>query len=430
MLMSNVENSLKIISWNITRRCNFSCSHCYLPAALRTDQNREMSPACELSTEKALHLIDQIAEVNREVMLILSGGEPLLRSDVFDLAEYASEKGMMVVLGTNGYYLNAEIARKLKEKGVSGVSISLDSVNPEIHDWIRLVPGSWERAVKAIEICKRSDLSVQMNTVVTNSNYNEIPELIQFARTLGVRVFSPFFLVCTGKGEELTDISPDQYEELLSLIVRLQENRKGMMIRTRCAPTFRRILYQRNPESNLLKLDAGKCMAGTSYCRITPEGKVTSCPYMQGSAGNVKEEDFHEIWHYSKEFASLRNPSLQGKCKVCEYQLICGGCRARAHASHGNIMEEDPWCVHVPEGSDIITPPVFKSHAEAVFDDGLKPVWTREAEHRVKKIPFFVRSMVKGAVERFAVNNGCKEITPDLMMKARKKYGMEKMAGK
>ena len=425
-----MENDLKIISWNITRRCNLKCAHCYLPATFRSDADSSAHGPCELTTEESLSLIDEIALANKEAMLILSGGEPLLRSDVYELAEYASRKGMMVVIGTNGYFIDTDTARKLKEKGVSGVSISLDSVNPEIHDWIRLVPGSWDRAVKAIEICKRADLSVQMNTVVTNNNYDEIPELIQFARSIGVKVFSPFFLVCTGKGEELTDISPDQYEELLFLISRLQEDRTGMMIRTRCAPTFRRILYQRNPESSLLKLDAGKCMAGISYCRITPEGKVTSCPYMQGVVGDVRNKGFHEIWQNSEEFTSLRNPSLQGKCKACEFQQVCGGCRARAYAVHGNLMDEDPWCIHIPDGSDIITPPAFNSQAEPVFDDGHKPVWTREAEDRVKKVPFFVRSMVKGAIERFAVNNGCREITPELMMKARKKYGMEKMARK
>jgi radical SAM protein with 4Fe4S-binding SPASM domain len=425
-----MENSLKIISWNITRRCNLKCAHCYLPATFRSDAASFSPGTRELTTEESLRLIDEIALANEEVMLILSGGEPLLRSDVYELAEYASRKGMMVVLGTNGYFIDTETARKLKEKGVSGVSISLDSPGPAVHDGVRQKKGSWDRAVQAIEICKGEGLSVQMNTVVTSNNYDKIPELIQFARSIGVKVFSPFFLVCTGKGEELTDITPDQYEELLSLIARLQEDRTGMMIRTRCAPTFRRILYQRNPESSLLKLDAGKCMAGTSYCRITPEGKVTSCPYMQRAAGDVREKRFNEIWQNSEEFTSLRNPSLKGKCKACEYQLVCGGCRARAYAAHGNLMDEDPWCIHVPDGSDVITPPVFNSHAETVFDDGHKPVWTREAEDRVRKVPFFVRSMVKGAIERFAVNNGCREITPELMMKARKKYGMEKMARK
>lgn len=426
-----MENSLKIISWNVTRRCNFECAHCYLPAAFKHDTVPEAPGSCELSTENSLKLIDEIARVNEEVMLILSGGEPLLRRDIYELAQHASAQGMMVVLGTNGYFINTEIARKLKEKGVAGVSISLDSSRPEVHDRIRRKEGSWNRAVKAIDICRKEGLSVQVNTVITTNNYHEFPELVQFVRSLGVRVFSPFFLVCTGKGEELTDITPEQYEDLLSLIVRLQEDRTGMMIRTRCAPTFRRILYQRNPESSLLKLDAGKCMAGRHYCRITPEGKVTSCPYMQNAVGNVREEGFHEIWEHSGEFRLLRNPSLKGKCSLCEYQLICGGCRARACASHGSVMDEDPWCIHTPEGKDVITPPTFNSSdAQNLCNNGNRPTWSPEAEERIKKVPFFVRSMVRGAVERYAINNKHNEITPEIMQKARQKYGMEKMAAK
>jgi radical SAM protein with 4Fe4S-binding SPASM domain len=424
-----MENNLKVISWNITRRCNLRCAHCYLPAVFRYDETSDSPGSCELTTREALRLIDQIAAVNEEVMLILSGGEPLLRSDIYELAEYASGRGMMVVIGTNGYFIDENIARTLKEKGVSGVSVSLDSVNAEIHDDIRQKKGSWDRAVKAIEICKRVGLSVQMNTVVTSNNYDEMPELVQYARSLGVRVFSPFFLVCTGKGEELTDITPEQYEELLLLIGELQEKRMGMMIRTRCAPTFRRILYQRNPESSLLKLEAGKCMAGTSYCRITPEGKVTSCPYMQSTAGNVRVKSFQEIWNKSGEFTLLRNPCLLGKCGACEFRLLCGGCRARAYATHDNMMEEDPWCAFTPHGSDVIDPPVFNTFdAKHISGDSGSLVWTKEAEGRLKKVPFFVRSMVRGAVERYAVNNQHNEITPEIMQKARQNYGMEKMA--
>ncbi len=425
-----MDNNLKIISWNITRKCNLQCAHCYLPAAFRSDVSSDTNRSCELNTQESLGLIDQIARVNEEVMLILSGGEPLLRSDIYELSRHAAGRGMMVVLGTNGYFIEPEVALKLKENGVSGVSVSLDSIKADVHDGIRQKQGSWDKAVRAIEICKSTGLSVQMNAVVTKGNYDEIPDLIKFARHLGVRVFSPFFLVCTGKGEELTDITPDQYEELLSLIGELQDKRTGMMIRTRCAPTFRRILHQRNPDSNLLKLDAGKCMAGIHYCRITPEGRVTSCPYMQGTAGNVKQEPFHKIWQTSPEFALLRNPSLKGKCNACEYRLLCGGCRARAYAASGNMMDEDPWCVHRPKGNVVIEPPAFKSLNREKVPGAIDPVWSREAEARIKKVPFFVRSMVKGAIERYAVNNHYSEITPEIMQMARQNYGMEKMAGK
>lgn len=375
-------------------------------------------------------MVDQIAQVNPEVMLILSGGEPLLRKDIFKLARHASDRGMMVVLGTNGLLLDHDVARRLIRSGVTGVSISLDSVSPEGHDWSRLVHGSWEKAVMAVEIARAHDLSVQINTVVTKNNWNEIPEIIQFARSLGARVFSPFFLVCTGRGEELTDISPDQYEQILSMLVSMQRNRGDMMIRTRCAPTFRRILFQRNPQSSLLKLEAGKCMAGLHYCRITPEGTVTPCPYMNVSAGKLRDTGFHELWQNSEVFSSLRRASLQGKCRICEFSLLCGGCRARAYASCNDMMAEDPWCAYSPQGGETIRPPAFDViSVKQDTDETYIPVWSDHAEERLKRIPFFVRSTVRSAIERYAVDNRYREITPEIMAKARQDYGMGKMAG-
>jgi radical SAM protein with 4Fe4S-binding SPASM domain len=426
---SKMEKVLKVISWNITRRCNLLCSHCYLPATFRSRDPQAVNPSCELSTEKAFQVIDQIADVNPEVMLILSGGEPLLRKDIFDLAGHASDRGMMVVLGTNGTLIDHETAVRLKQSGVAGVSISLDSTNPETHDGIRLVKGSWKKAIEAIKICRSIDLSVQINTMVTKNNFHEIAELIQYARSLGANVFSPFFLVCTGRGEELTDITPGQYEEVLSLISNVQRKRGDMMIRTRCAPTFRRILYQSNPESNLLKLDAGKCMAGLHYCRIAPEGTVTPCPYMNVTVGNLRDNSFSDIWNNSEEFTLLRSPSLKGKCGACEFSLICGGCRARAYAEHNDMMDEDPWCVYPPKGGDTIPPPVFNiAPPGQTSDDLCAPLWSDDAETRLEKIPFFVRSMVKGAVEQYALRNKYKEITPAVMAEARQNCGMGKMA--
>ncbi len=424
-----MENNLKIISWNITRRCNLSCNHCYLPAAFKSSDTQEVNPSYELSTAKALQVIDQIADVNPEVMLILSGGEPLLRKDIFELAGHASDRGMMVVLGTNGTLIDHDVVARLKQSGVTGVSISLDSTTPETHDRIRLSKGSWKKSVEAIEICRTNDLSVQINTVVTKTNFYGIAELIQYARSLGANVFSPFFLVCTGRGEELTDITPEQYDEVLSLIAYVQRKRGDMMIRTRCAPTFRRILYQSNPESNLLKLDAGKCMAGLHYCRITPEGTITPCPYMNITVGDLGKETFSDIWDNSEEFKSLRNPSLKGKCGACEFNLICGGCRARAYAAHDDMMDEDPWCVYSPNGGKTISPPVFNIASSNEISGDLSALqWSDDAEVRLKKVPFFVRSMVRGAVEQYALRNKYIEITPAVMAEARQNCGMGKMA--
>ncbi len=421
-------NDLHVISWNITRRCNLECAHCYLPANTRREIPSISAPD-ELTSKEAFQLIDQIARVNPEVMLILSGGEPLLREDLFELSAYATGKGMMVVVGSNGMLINEAVAWKLKQHGVSGISISLDSVDPVVHDTIRSCEGAWEKAIAAIKHCNNAGLSVQINSVVTKKNYEQLPELITYARSLGAKVFSPFFLVCTGRGEELTDISPQQYEKVLSLIVESQGGHKDMMIRTRCAPTVRRILYEKNPESPLLKMGTGACLAGRSYCRIAPEGDVTPCPYMPLSAGNVRELDFKDIWINSDLFNSLRTPALKGKCKECTFNLLCGGCRARAYAGHKDYLEEDPWCDYVPRGGPVIKPPTFEKDSNKAANEATKPVWTEEAEERLKKVPSFVRFMVRSAVEQYAIAYKHAEITPGLMDEVKQKAGMGGMHG-
>jgi radical SAM protein with 4Fe4S-binding SPASM domain len=421
-------NDLHVISWNVTRRCNLECTHCYLPAKTRKKSVTASEPD-ELTSKEAFQLIDKIALVNPEVMLILSGGEPLLREDFFDLAAYATGKGMMVVLGSNGMLIDEAVARKMRQSGVSGISISLDSIDPVHHDTIRSCKGAWERAVAAITHCNNADLSVQINTVVTKKNYDQLPELIVYSRSLGVKVFSPFFLVCTGRGEELTDLSPQQYEKVLSMIVESQGRHNDMMIRTRCAPTVRRILYEGNPGSPLLKMGTGACLAGRSYCRITPEGDVTPCPYMPLSTGNVRERDFNDIWNNADLFNSLRKPALKGKCKECTFSLICGGCRARAYAVHKDYLEADPWCDHNPRGGKAIISPTFDKDLNLMIDETTKPVWTKEAEDRLKRVPSFVRSMVRSAVERYALENKHSQITPGIMDEVKQKAGMGGMHG-
>jgi radical SAM protein with 4Fe4S-binding SPASM domain len=383
----------------------------------------------ELNTKEALRVIDQISLVNPEVMLILSGGEPLLRDDIFELAAYASGKGLMVVLGSNGLLIDERVASALRRCGVTGISISLDSVTPEIHDEIRSFGGAWQRTVKAISACRSEGLSVQVNAVVTRKNYGEIPALIEYAHAVGAKVFSPFFLVCTGRGEELTDITPGQYEELLSLIVEVNGKYEGMLVRTRCSPTFRRMLYQDNPESPLLKMDAGRCLAGRSYCRIDPEGEVTPCPYLSLPLGNLKKEDFNDIWSKSDVFLSLRDPQLKGKCGLCEFRSLCGGCRARAYLFRHDYLGEDPWCEYIPCGGDVISPLSIACFSADKASAVGTPSWTEAAIKRLKMVPFFVRPMVKVATEKYAAGKGCREITPEIMEELRNETGRSGMGG-
>ena len=389
-----------VISWNLTQRCNLRCKHCYIDAS-------HAMPG-ELSTSEALRVLDQIGDVNRETILILTGGEPLLRPDLEVLVERAAGLGMMVVLGTNGTRLSVDRARELAQRGLSGVGISLDSLVASRHDAFRGLEGAWSAAVEGIRSARLAGLDAQIQITLTRDNISELPQVLRFSREADVKVLTVFFLVCTGRGQDLVDLTPEEYEHALEWLVSVNPN--GVMVRPRCAPTFRRVLAQKKPDSILLQSDAGRCMAGKNYCRITPDGKVTPCPYMPLEAGSLREQSFGAIWESAPLFETLRAPDLQGRCGECEYRDLCGGCRARAFASSGDPLAEDPWCTYIP-GTD----EPQRSLPEVTM------IWTPEAEVRMKKVPFFVRRMVRSAVEAFARRQGAATITPDLLQKARQR---------
>ena len=409
------------ISWNTTYRCNLRCSHCYLDTNALTNQS-----VSELSTQEGYKLIDQMSELNPNLLLILTGGEPLLRKDIYDLSSYASQKGMMVVLGTNGNMIDDDIAKKLKESGVTGIGISLDSVVPERHDKFRGIPGAWDDTLNGIEACRRQGIEFQIQTTVTKENFNEIPNIIEFSYNLGAKVFNLFFLVCTGKGQDLTDITPQQYDQALHQLYDIQKIYHGkMMVGAKCAPHYRRIVYEHDSSSPLIRAYAGGCPAGTHYCRITPEGNITPCPYMPNVSGNVREKSFMEIWKDTADFQTLRYASLNGRCGVCEFMDICKGCRARALATTGNQMDEDEWCDYTPGkyGNKVIR--LSKSETFGT-EENFTMNWRPEAKNILKQIPSFGRGMVIKNVERFAVKNNHQEITLEIMKAARE----EMMANK
>lgn len=414
-----------VISWNLTKRCNLRCSHCYLDAAyLNGDVVNEPSL---LECKK---LIDQMAEVNPNACLILTGGEPLLRDDIFEISSYADRKGFMVVMGTNGILLDDIIVPKILDAGIKGIGVSLDSMHSEVHDSLRGFSGSWEKTIKGIETVRKSDLDFQIQTTVTKENFKEIPALIDYAHKLGASGFYLFFLVCTGRGEEMTDITPEQYEEILSYVYKVHGNYDGMMVRAKCAPHFKRIAYQMDQNSPLLKGYIGGCRAGTNYCRISPEGEVTPCPYMPDSAGNINKMNFKEIWSNSTLFKQLRHPNYEGKCEYCEFKLLCGGCRARALAVNNNALGEDPWCSYEPVKGNTRVINIATAIQFGLKDissninsgEESKVIWTEAAEARLKKIPFFARGIAKLGLEKHAGENNLKLITPELMDELRSKY--------
>jgi AdoMet-dependent heme synthase len=441
------------VSWNLTRRCNLECAHCYMSAHASADTRGE------LSTDECRRVMDEIAAVNPDVFLILTGGEPLLRRDIWELAACAAEHRFTTVLGTNGVLLREKEARLMREHRVLGASISLDSTDRAKHDAFRRQPGAWDAAVRATRVLADEGLDFSLHMSVTDWNVDDVPAMIDLARRLGAKVLNFFFLVRTGRGRDLTDIDASAYERILTYLAKVQGagagppsfvrrmlgvgapdggarqrdfedpwstpvgRADGLLIRAKCAPHFRRILYKLNPSSPLLRNYAhGSCPAGKYYCRITPTGDVTPCPYMPVAAGSLRERSFAELWRGAEVFQDLRDPRLGGRCGACEFSKICGGCRCRAYATHGDYLAEDPACAYEPgaHGGRVIDLPASLTLGLAV---DCELTWQPEARERLSAIPSFARGMVVKAVEAYARGRGESVVTPALLADVRATWG-------
>lgn len=354
----------------------------------------------ELSTAECLSLIDEMKALGTE-MVILTGGEPLLRRDIFEIARHASAQGIWVVMGTNGVLITDRVAEKMRECGVKGVGISIDSLSPEKHDAFRGGPDAWHHSVKALDICRAHGLQVLVQTTVMEMNLHEIEDLIAFSREKGAWSFNLYFLVQTGRGQQMNDLSPGQTNDMLSFLVERQNDFRPMLVRSKCAPQFKQIAYAKG----LGGLESGGCMAGTQYCRIMPGGDVTPCPYMTAVAGNVREQSFSEIWQSAPMFRELRDlQQLKGRCGDCEFKELCGGCRCRAYAATGDYLQEDPACTYQPTGAALATVPLQ---------------WSDEAQVRLARIPIaFIREKVKTGLETYAQRHGLQIVTPELFKTA------------
>ncbi|MDP6174233.1 MAG: radical SAM protein, partial [Rhodospirillales bacterium] len=368
--------------------------------------------------DEVKELLDEIAGLNDEAMVVFTGGEPLLRSDLEVLAHRATNLGLMVVIGTNGTLLDKARVSRLMKAGVAGAGISLDSLDPDYHDKFRGMPGSWEKAMAGIDACRNAGLAFQIHFSVTDDNAHELEAMIAFARSSGAAVFNLFFLVCTGRGEQLTDISRDTHDDVLARVTKAAHEEDGLIVRAKCAPHFKRLALEMDPSWPITLAqgyEAGGCLAGTRYCRVTPEGEVTACPYMEKSVGSVREQPLAQTWNDAPLFNSLRNPRLGGRCGVCEYRKICGGCRARPAARSDDPMGEDFLCTYEPQDAAVIEPLFAR-------DEGL--IWTRAAEDRLKRVPSFLRRMVRGRVETYVSGLGRKTVTPDdLQTLAKRRFG-------
>ena len=409
------------VSWNLTRRCNLLCDHCYISAGPGP------RPPDELSTAECLRVMDEIAEVNPNIFLILTGGEPLLRLDLPALAAAGRERGFTVVVGTNGVLLRERQARLLRESGVQGVSLSLDSTDAARHDAFRRLRGAWKGAVRATEICRAEGLDFSLHMSVTEWNLGEIPDMIDLARELGATVLNLFFLVRCGRGEGLTDIAASEYERILTWLARVQGagagRTDGLLVRAKCAPQFRRIVWELDPTSPLLQAYAeGMCPAGKHYCRITPEGDVTPSPFMPLAVGSLRERSFADLWRSAPVFTDLRTSRLRGRCGDCEFSKICGGCRCRAYATSGDYLAEDPACSYQP-GAHGGIPVEVPAALTFGLEVSMELAWSEAASARLQAIPSFARGMVVRAVEAHARSAGHSSVTPELMAEVRQRWG-------
>ena len=450
-----------VVSWNLTYRCNLACEHCYLDAGGTPLVDTEnFADRSELGTEECFRVIDEIAAFAPECLTILTGGEPLLRRDILEIVRRAAERELWVVVGTNGVRITENLARRLAEAGARGLSLSLDALDPDRHDRFRKVRGAWRNTVEGAEILNRTGLPFIVQTTAGSHNLGELDAIADFAHDrLAAKVWNLYFLVPTGRGQFVSDITPAQYDEVLASLYRIQRKYdRRMLVNAKCAPHYIKTVLENalrpaqgrrrraDPPIRTYSGGAGGCPAGTHYMGIRPNGDVTPCPYLPVFAGTLRSSSLADLWTSSELFAGIRRrTSLGGRCGECEMNGHCGGCRARAYGMTGDLMAEDPLCTHTPgtfAGSPLLarprprvgrfapsrlgeTPPLIEYGPESPTTIA----WDDAAAERMKKIPAFVRGMVVKAVEDSCRRNGIDRVTAEELEKIRARMPTPKMFG-
>ena len=348
------------IVWDVTYACNLHCKHCYATAGKPWKD--------ELTTEEAKRAID-IFDRAGVTIIAFSGGEPLVRPDIMELARYATDKGIYVAMATNGTLITKEKAKEMKEAGVQFVQISLDGIDAKTHDEFRGMKGAFDKTVQGIKNAVAEGFFVEISTTVTRYNYKQLPDIIQFGEDLGANWFMAYNFIPTGRGKEIfeMDLSPGEREEALKMLWgELRKGRKINVLST--APQFARVALQHeegesqkivpthfyNPKlaGQLVDLAEfiGGCGAGRFYVSMRANGDLQPCVFFPLKVGNILEDDFEELWKKNEVLSNLRNKDiLEGFCGKCDYRYYCGGCRARAYAYTGDYLAPDPGCIYNKE---------------------------------------------------------------------------------
>jgi radical SAM protein with 4Fe4S-binding SPASM domain len=347
-------DELRLVFWELTARCNLKCQHC------RAEAQADFV-AGELTTAELIQVARDIRDAG-DPILILTGGEPLVRPDFFEIAAACTKLFTRVALATNGTLIEDDLARRIVATGIQRVSISLDGAQPATHDRFRGLPGSFAAALRGFDTLKRAGASLQVNVTVTRHNEGELAELLDLILARGADAFHVFMLVPVGCGAVIGDdvrLPPERAEAVLRwLFERSTELRGRVHVKATCAPQYYRILHDVSRERHLAKPAAPHrgmeamtrgCLAGSAVCFISRTGDVQPCGYLPLCAGNVRNQKLGDLWRHSELFAALRDPArLHGKCGACGYRRLCQGCRARAYAESGDFLGAEPDCPYVP----------------------------------------------------------------------------------
>jgi len=345
---------LKWLAWEITGKCNLNCIHCRSSSDMGSDEG-------DFTLDEAKKFIDDITPFAHPDA-VLSGGEPLLRKDVFDIAAYGTSKGLRMAMATNGALVDDSVCEKIKESGIRIVSLSLDGSTAAIHDDFRKQPGAFQDTLRASELFKKHGIEFLINSSFTKRNQDDIPNVYKQAKKMGATAWYMFMIVPTGRGQDIMTelISKEDYEEMLNWHYDMEKEEDDMLVRPTCAPHYYRIVLQRSKKDKekfkrrSLKFSTGGskgCLAGQLICLIDVDGEVLPCSYFPKSAGNVRKQPFKDIWENSELFKRLRDfKSYKGSCGRCEYINVCGGCRARSYSMTGDYLAEEPFCNYTPKG--------------------------------------------------------------------------------
>jgi radical SAM protein with 4Fe4S-binding SPASM domain len=343
----------KWVAWELTRRCNLRCVHC------RSSSEAEVCGHPDFDTQTAFRIIDNICAFASPV-LVLSGGEPLLREDIFEIADHGTQKGLRMCMATNGTLVTDAVCERILASGIRMVSLSLDGASPKVHDDFRAQEGAFMGTLNAARLFRKHGIPFLINSSFTKRNQGEIGKTYALAKEMGAKAWYMFMIVPTGRGEEMMAelISPEDYDAILDWHAKMEKEEDELLVRPTCAPHYYRVVLQQAKaagekyQRRSLAFSTGGskgCLAGQLICFISVDGDVFPCSYFPVSAGNILRQSFQEIWEGGEVFQDMRDfGRLKGRCGSCEYVNICGGCRARALSMSGDYMAEEPFCKHTP----------------------------------------------------------------------------------